>query len=329
MSTKSIDSHSLNLFVGDEALRLRQAEDAAKVLAFGDEAPGFNLIVFTADAADGALAQARTQPMLARRKVVVIRNMEKANVELLDSLLEYAENPNPSTVLIMAGTKLPGPTGGVDRGRRLFNRVKAAGDARRFRSRDQRPAVFVEEAAQSAGVELGAGVASLLVQWVGSDLGALQNEVNKLGCHIGGSGRIERHHVELVCSLAAEAVVWELTDAIVARDPDRGLCAAYRMLDQAGSGGEAEHRLMALITWQVRSLLRLQSALRAGGGVPQEWQRVPRRKLEAARSQLRRKPLDPAKVLGAISGANHQLNRSRAGSRRVFEGLVIALTAVT
>ena len=33
----------------------------------------------------------------------------------------------------------------MERGRRLFNRVKSSGRAERFRSRDQRPAQFVEQ----------------------------------------------------------------------------------------------------------------------------------------------------------------------------------------
>jgi DNA polymerase-3 subunit delta len=305
---------------------VRQAEDRTIAATFEGESPGFNLAVFSADGADAALDQARTQPMLARRRAVVIRDMEKASVGLLDALLAYAENPNPSTVLILSGSKLPGPVGGIDRGRRLFNRVKSSGSAERFRSRDQRPAQFVEHRVRELGVSLDHGAASLLVQLVGSDLGLLSNEVDKLVNHIGGSGRIQRSHIEEVCSLVAEAVVWELTDAIVSRDPDRGLCAAYRMLDHSGGGAGATHRLLALITWQVRQLLRLQASLRSGEEMPAEWRRVPRQKLAMAQRQLKAKPLDPALILGAISDANHQLNRSRAGGQRVFEALVLRLT---
>jgi DNA polymerase-3 subunit delta len=326
MSTEVVDVYPLQLFVGDEPLRVKQAEEAVLGAAFEGESPGFNLAVFQADSANSALDQARTQPMLARRRAVVIREMEKAPVALLQALLDYAENPNPSTVLILCGSKLPGPSGGVDRGRRLFNKVKSDGRAERYRSRDQRPAAFVEEHARRLGVELDSGAAFLLVQLVGSDLGMLQNEVDKLATHIGGQGRIMRSHIETVCSLVAEAVVWELTDAIIARDPDRGLCAAFRMLENSGTGGDASHRLLAMISWQVRQLLRLQTAIRSGEDVPAEWRRVPRRKLEMARKELTKRPLDPARIFGAISHANHQLNRSKAGSRRVFESLVLTLT---
>ena len=328
MSTEEAQScPSLFIFIGDESFRVREAEEAAVTRALEGESPGFNLSRFGADAADGALDQARTQPMLARRKVVVIRQMEKATVALLDALMDYAERPNPSTVLILCGAKLPGPVGGVDRGRRLFNRFKAGGVAQRFRSRDQKPAVFVEELCQELGAPMAYGCASLLVQMVGTDLGQLRNEVLKLVNYVGGRGAVERADIEAVCSLVAEAVVWELTDAIVQRDPDRGLCAAYRMLEVSGGGSQATHRLLALITWQVRQLLKLQSSIRSGGELPSDWQRVPRRKLETARRMLRERPMDPARILSAISDANHQLNRSRAGSQRVFEGLVLQLTA--
>ena len=49
---------------------------------------------------------------------------------------------------------------------------------------------------------------------------------------------------------------------------------------------------------------------------PAEWRRVPRRKLETAQRMLQAS-MDPARILAAISSANHQLNRSRAGSQRL------------
>ena len=37
--------------------------------------------------------------------------------------------------------------------------------------------------------------------------------------------------MEAVCSLVAEAAIWDLTDAVVRRDTDKALAVAHRMLD--------------------------------------------------------------------------------------------------
>ena len=106
----------VHLLLGDESLLVSEAEQATVRAVFGEAGPGFNLATFQAgEGAAGALALARTLPMMARRRVVVIREMENAKVVLLDELLAYVDNPNPSTVL----APQPPPQG---RGRRHRSR---------------------------------------------------------------------------------------------------------------------------------------------------------------------------------------------------------------
>ncbi len=313
------------LVLGEEQLLVKKAEQEAVDTAFGGGRPGFNLSTFSAEeGADGAVAQAQTLPMMAKKRVVVVRQMEKASPALLDSLLAYADNPNPSTVLILTGTKTPAASGGIDRGKRLANKVEKLGGLVRFKAKEVRPGAFVRERAAEAGCTLDGRAERLLVELVGTDLGQLSNEVDKAIAWVGGRGAIAVADVEAVCSVVSEAVVWDLTDAIIQRNVDRGLAAAHRMLDDAGSGGA--HRLLLTVTWQMRQLLELQDALRRGAEPPGSWRRVPRQKLNAAQKSLRDRALDPGRVLGALAAANRDFNRSPAGERRVFEGLVLRLT---
>ena len=316
------------LIVGDEGLLVRKAEQAAVEAAFGGGSPGFNLATYSAeDGAGDALSQARTLPMMAKRRVVVVRQMHKAPVALLDALLAYVENPNPSTTLVLSGKKMPGASGGVDRGKRIENRVKKLGGLQRFGSREVRPLDFIQQTVAERGCTIDPRAARMLLELVGSDLGQLELELGKAIAWVGGSGAIASADVEAVCSVVSEAVIWDLTDAVISGDPDRGLAAALRMLDDAGSGGA--HRLLSTITWQVRELLALQEAIHTGQPPPGSWRRVPRSKLEAAKANLKRRVLDPARIMGALTQANRDFNRSRAGDRRVFEGLVLALTTAS
>jgi DNA polymerase-3 subunit delta len=316
----------VHLLIGDAGLLVSEAEQALVAAALDGGAAGFNLATHdAADGAPGALSLAQTPPMMARKRVVVIRGMHKAPVALLDDLLAYVERPSPTTVLVLTGEKTPAAVGGKDRGRVLANRVDKLGGLRRFRARDQRPVPFAQARARDAGCELDGDAARLLVELVGADLGQLRLELDKAIAYVGGRGRIDRSAIEVTSSVVAEAVQWDLTDAIVARDADRGLAVTYRLLEDDASGGA--HRLLALVTWQVRELLVLQDALRRGERPPGKWSRVPSRKLQAARRNLQRHPLDPVATLGALTEANRQLNRSRAGGQRVFESLMMRLTA--
>jgi DNA polymerase III delta subunit len=319
---------AVRMILGDEGLLVQEAEQRAVSEAFGGAAPGFNHAVFSAaGGAEAALDLARTQPMMARRRVVVIRDLEKASVELLDVLAAYVESPNPSTLLLLVGSKLPEATGGVDRGRRLENRLKKTDAVLRFQAKDQHPIAFATEQAALLGCKLDRRAAELLVELVGSDLGRLRMEVAKAAAWLGGAGLIDVVAVEAVSSPVAEAVVWDLTDAILVGDINRALTTTHRMLEDAGPGDGASHRLLALVTWQVRRVLELQSGLRSGAGVPESWQRMPANKLRQAQDTLRRRPIDPAAILETLSRANRDFNRSPAGDRRIFEALVLELCA--
>ena len=314
------------LFVGDAAVRVRQAEEKLTTAALGGSASAFNHAVFSAN--DCGLAPvdlARTQPMMSRQRVVVVRELESASAELVEALIEYVAAPNPSTVLILCGAKLPPAVNKKNRGKVLDNAVKKVGHSQRYRTSDENPERFAVDAAAELGAELDFGAARLLVELVGSDLGRLQAEVDKAVAYASEDGatpvRVLGSHVEAVSSLVAEAVVWDLTDAIVRRDVDGCLAVAHRLLEE----GEATHRLLAMVTWQIRQLLVLQDCDRRGVDTRSVGLRMPGRKISAARAVLRRRPLDEARVLDRLRRANRDLNRSRAGDRRVFEALMLDL----
>ena len=88
----SRDLPCATFLLGDESVGRKRAEESLVKLVFGDAKPGFNLAAFTAaDGAERAVEVARTVPMMASCRVVIIRNMESAGVPLLDDLLAYME----------------------------------------------------------------------------------------------------------------------------------------------------------------------------------------------------------------------------------------------
>jgi len=312
------------LLLGDETVARRKAEQAVVSAVFGDAPPSFNLATFTAaDGAERAVEVSRTVPMMAKHRVVIVREMEVAGVELLDELLAYVQKPNPSTVLVLNGVKNSPAVGGVDRGRRLEAAIKKVGRVERFKTGDKDPVRFAMSVAEEAGRKLDHGAARLLVELVGSDLARIQTEMGKVIAYSDGDARIDATAVEAVCSLVAEAAIWDLTDAVVRRDADKALAVAHRMLET----GESVHRLLAMIAWQMRQLITLQDCMRRRVNPKEAGIRMPRFKLDAAERALRSRPISPHQMMGYIASANADLNRSRAGDRRVFEGLLLQLTA--
>ncbi|MED5373488.1 MAG: DNA polymerase III subunit delta [Myxococcota bacterium] len=308
---------AIYLVVGDEALLVKQAEEALTKRALDGVMEAFNHGVWRAgeEGADACLSVARTLPMMSPRRVLVLRDVHEAPSELLEALASYAEAPADTAVLICSGRSWP-KAKGTDWGKRAENRIKKSGVVLRFRSKDSDPVGFAVDAAAQLGVELRPAQARTLVELVGKDLGRLQRELEKAALYAGGEGRLSDEALEEVCSLLAEAQIWDLTDAIVTRDANAALATAHRLLE-ASKRGES-HRLISMINWQIRQLLQLQ----AGANV-----RMPGWKRQKMERALRDHPLDPAEILGRLAQANEDMNGHRAGDRRVFEGLLLDLVA--
>lgn len=311
--------------LGDESLLVEDAERVISEVALRGVMAAFNHSVYRAGA-DGVLdclSVARTLPMMSARRLVVLRDAQEASLQLLKELYAYCGAPSPSTVLLITGRAWPKPSEGEDWGLRTENLVKKAGEVMRFKAKDIDPIAFARETAESLGCKLGRREAELLVEMVGADLGCLRGELEKAALFVGGEGAITEEVLAEVCSMLAEAQIWDLTDAITTRDLDRALSTAHRLLE-AGPRGE-EHRLLAMVTWQVRQLLSLQQSLREGGGA--EGVKMPSWKRQAAERALRDSPLPTAEVLERLAAANHAMHSSRAGERRVFESLLLDLTS--
>src|SRR3954466_4787941 len=103
------------LLVRDERHLESKVVQALKAAAIKGGVPGLNEDQIQAQEADveTALAAARTLPMMAKRRFVLVRGLEhwepregaegKDKLTPLDRLLEYAQNPAPSTTLVLLG----------------------------------------------------------------------------------------------------------------------------------------------------------------------------------------------------------------------------------
>jgi len=320
------------VFLGDEELLVEKAAQRVVEQALVGGLAAFNHTVFAgaADDAVQALAVARTLPMMGPRRVVELRHVQETSRQVLEALLDYCQEPSPSSVLVVWGRKWPDaskPPGGgkaVDFGRRAENAAAKVGKVLRFRARDQDPHRFATEEAERLGVRLDRGAARILVELVGRDLGRLRQELRKAADYVGEPGAvIDEAVLQDVCSLLAEAQIWDLTDAIVRGRSREALATTHRLLED----GAAPHYLLAMVSWQLRQLLQLQSAAALGMSPRDAGVRGNPRKLQALQQVLRQRRLRPERVFASLAQANEAMNSHRAGGRRVFEGLILALLA--
>ena len=312
------------VLVGPEGWLVREGEAAVRAEIAKGPMAALNHMVFTAgeEAALAYAEGARTVPMMAARRLIEVRQIQDANKALLESLLTYVQAPVDSAVLLISGEKFPGAIGGTDWGLRIQNQVKKIGLVLKLDGEGVDPVAFAQVRAKERGAKLDADGARALVELGGGELSVLANDLDKCIDFVGQGGTVTRAVAEEVVANTSEADVWALTDALVSRDRDKALATLHRLLED----GEPSHKLFGSVAWQLRQVLLVQDATRRGtgtGGV-----RMPPQKLRAVQAMVQKRPISPSQMLEELAKANHGMNSSRAGDRRIFEALVLRLTGM-
>src|SRR6266571_4075286 len=216
---------------GDEDVLKDEAIRALLERAVEPAARDFNVDQRSAADLDAASFHAlvNTPPMLAARRVVVIRGLEQ--------LLRYLDSPNPTTLLVLVQGAGEPPDA------ELAHAATAV-------AVDPLPPARVERwmahRARQLGLTLAPGAGDLLLGAVGNDLAALAQEIEKLaalaagrggGAGGGGSRPITREDVTALVGVRSGETVQDLVDAALER---RGAAAAQLVgpvLEQAGMSG--------------------------------------------------------------------------------------------
>ena len=193
------------------------------------------------------IEQARTFPVFADKRLVIIRNIHEARAEQLEGLLEYVESPVPETVLLLTAEK-------VDARRRFFQLFKKNGLALEFKRiyDDQLPS-FVKELAKANQVTLTGEALKLFCKRVGTNLAEVQGEMDKLVGYLGERNLADENDVAAIVSDAKIESIFDLTDALGEGDTS----LALRLLDRLLAEGQAPLMVLTMMTRHFRQMWKI------------------------------------------------------------------------
>jgi DNA polymerase III subunit delta len=296
---------SVILLVAPEASLRQHAREEIRAQVLAGASPAFDEDRFDL-AASGTdpgrvLSAARTLPVLAPRRLILVRGLEDRRAQrFLDELLPaYLESPVPSTCLLLEAER-------IDRRQRWVKRLGEVGQLRVLEA-PRRPAEvreWITAQLRARGKSAGSGAAAALFDAVGADLDRLGSELEKLCLYAGERARITAEDVARLTGQTRVLALYELTDAV--GDGRRGdaLRLLCRLLDQ----GEAPLALVAALASHLRRLLRASQCRPLNARTVQEQLALHPFAAERVVEQLRR--FDPArlrKALGALRGADEAL----------------------
>jgi DNA polymerase-3 subunit delta len=241
---KSALAHEFEELV-DEGLRAFNVER----IHAGDATTGDRLSA----AVGNLIAAARTLPMMAPRRVVIVlqadallvpKRESEAAERALSQLEEFLKAPEPQTTLVLVA-------GAIDKRTRMFKALsrlativecgvlETAADAERW----------VRNRVSAAGAAIEPAGARMLAERCGTDVRRLRNDVDRLLLYALGQKTITLADVREIVGPAALQDDWAMTNAIEAGDA----AAALRQLALMMDAGVASEKILGQLGWLVRS----------------------------------------------------------------------------
>ncbi len=306
------------VLTGDEHFLIERATTLLKQASLGDGPAGFNDDVFHGRGLDAkrVSAAARTLPMMADARFVLVRDAHQAKD--LDPLVEYLDDPSPSTCVVITGGKLDGRSRFVKaaKKKKVFVEAKAikAGAVRGFAMAE----------AEARGHQLKGPAAQALADAIGADLAAIDDALERLSLFVGAGNPIELADVEACVTRVRTDSIWALVDAVSGRDLSRALGAAGSLL----ADREPPLRILAMVARQLRMVAKMREALADGLGDAEAAKRAgaPPFKARELKEAARRFRMDDLRyAFRTIAQADLALKGAKRPDGRVLEEAILAL----
>ena len=267
---------------GDDAYLLDAQRREITDHIVGDADPQVCISNFdgSAELAD-VLDELRTLPFLAPRRLVIVRDADSFVTAHREALERFLQTPPSSATLMLLvahwspRTRLAKLVGTI--GQSIDCSLSKTGSLPRWLSR----------AAGRRDKKLAPDAAALLAQWVGRDLAALDNEVEKLSLYVGDRPVIAMEDVCAVVTASAGPAAFDLTNAITVGDLAAALKALGGMLRRRGD----EFKTLGMIAWHLRRAMLAKELLQAGRPARQALPFMPPGARNAFLALLNRRPL--------------------------------------
>ncbi len=198
-------------FMGDEPYYIDKLTEYIEQNVLQEHERDFNqTILYGRDVTmDDVVGSAKRYPMMADRQVVIVREAQDLS-RTIDALESYAENPQPTTVLVFAYkyktldkrkkvTKLIDKHGLVFESKKLY---------------ENQVGTWISRLLQGKGYTIEPKANAMLVEFLGNDLSKISNELTKLEIILPKGHTITAKDIEVNIGFSKDFNVFELQNAL-------------------------------------------------------------------------------------------------------------------
>ena len=250
-----------------DSFLLSEAVDKLRALSL-TAAPDFNRNDFRVGECkpNEVITAAGSMPMMAPLRWVHLSDIHKLKAKDHPLFLEYLKNPSPTTVLCLSGEKL-------DLRTKLGKALSKAGYVFQFAVLQQAEVGrWLSGRARDHGYQIERDATELIANFIGTELGILDNALHQLATYVGPEATITSEDVETCLISTRVHIVWDLTDAI----GDRNLSYASTLIRNLIDGGEDGLQILGAMAYRLRLLFKIRELLEQGASLRDIKQSVPK-----------------------------------------------------
>ena len=201
--------------MGEEPYYIDKLTEYIENNILSEDEKGFNqTVIYGRDATiEDIVSNAKRYPMMAERQVVVVREAQELS-RTIDKLESYAENPQPTTVLVVAYKYKT-----LDKRKKLVKLIAKNGVL--FESKklyENQVGTWIQRLLQGRGYSIEPKANAMLVEFLGNDLSRISNELDKLQIILPKGHTITPKDIEYNIGFSKDYNVFELQNAIGSKD---------------------------------------------------------------------------------------------------------------
>jgi len=243
-------------FFGDEDYLIDNLIELIKEKVIDSQTKDFNYDNLYGDEVNGndIINLITSLPMMTDRRLVIIKSIQKLSVSDKKILSKYLDSPVESTILVLTANR-------IDRRRKFYSKVvKKSTWVECKPVYDDTAVSWIMKRFRQQEVDISKPAASIIVQLVGTSLGSIDNEINKIMTYIEGQKSVDEKVVYQVVGFYKEFNIWNLTDAVGNKD----YISAYKILNYFLEEGVSAALLLIELTGRIILLMKIRIMLEKG-----------------------------------------------------------------
>ena len=202
---------------GEEAYFIDVLSDAIMEHALEEHERDFNQTILYGKDTEllSLISELKAYPMMSERRLVVLK--EAQDFRNLDGLEKYAEQPSDTTIFVICHKYKA-----FDARKKILKSFAKNGTV--FKSdkvREYQLADWIQQYVKSTGFGINSKGSMLLAEFLGTDLGRIVKELEKLAILLPAGTTIDETHIELNIGISKDYNVFEFINAISARNTEK------------------------------------------------------------------------------------------------------------